>query len=94
MKRLLWIGALIAMTTTSLAGETRNVAIVIWNGAEILDWGGPAEARPELAPGQNRRKNGLIWTRWRNRPCPERIEVRWHDTFKTNHDACNTGALT
>ena len=43
MKRLLWIGALIAMTTTSLAGETRNVAIVIWNGAEILDWGGPAE---------------------------------------------------
>jgi len=22
---------------------TRNVAIVLWNGAEILDWGGPAE---------------------------------------------------
>jgi transcriptional regulator GlxA family with amidase domain len=22
---------------------TRNVAIVIWNGAEILDWGGPSE---------------------------------------------------
>ena len=26
-----------------MASPTRNVAIVIWNGAEVLDWAGPAE---------------------------------------------------
>lgn len=29
--------------TTSARPHTRNVAIAIWNGAEILDWAGPAE---------------------------------------------------
>lgn len=41
--------ALGMVSTSVLAGEdarsdyTRNVAIVIWEGAEILDWGGPSE---------------------------------------------------
>ncbi|MBZ0112633.1 MAG: DJ-1/PfpI family protein [Thermoanaerobaculia bacterium] len=35
-----------AVATVSLAAPedyTRNVAIVVWNGAEVLDWAGPAE---------------------------------------------------
>ncbi len=37
------IVAVILGAMTSSRAETRNVAIVIWNGAEVLDWTGPAE---------------------------------------------------
>ena len=38
----------LSFASTVIAGDkasqyTRNVAIVIWDGAEILDWGGPSE---------------------------------------------------
>ena len=32
-----------ALATAERKGYTRNVAIMIWNGAEVLDWGGPSE---------------------------------------------------
>ena len=42
-----WMPGLAAMILTAgtahADGATRNVAIVIWDGAEILDWGGPSE---------------------------------------------------
>jgi transcriptional regulator GlxA family with amidase domain len=33
----------IALTTTAIAQEKRNVAILVWPGAELLDFTGPAE---------------------------------------------------
>lgn len=46
LKILLPVLALAAGADTSWANNdsyTRNVAIVIWNGAEVLDWTGPSE---------------------------------------------------
>lgn len=36
-------GVTVARASEEPRPYTRNVAIVIWNGAEILDWGGPSE---------------------------------------------------
>lgn len=33
-----------ALAAAERAGYTRNVAIVIWDGAEVLDWGGPSDS--------------------------------------------------
>jgi len=43
MASVLLLLAAQGMTQTGNDTETRNVAIVIWDGAEVLDWAGPAE---------------------------------------------------
>jgi len=63
--RIVAATALVAALLTGVAfageGYTRNVAIVIWNGAEILDWGGPSEVFESAArigaQGQDRAFN-------------------------------------
>jgi transcriptional regulator GlxA family with amidase domain len=42
MRRIRWI-LLLLVTTALSAAERRNVAILVWPGAELLDFAGPAE---------------------------------------------------
>ncbi|MFA6957601.1 MAG: DJ-1/PfpI family protein [Thermoanaerobaculia bacterium] len=55
MKRIMAIALLLFAAESALAAEryTRNVAIVLYNGVEVLDWAGPAEvfaAASHIAP--------------------------------------------
>ena len=44
LSRILTVVAVVSMLAVPLRADyTRNVAIVVWDGAEILDWGGPSE---------------------------------------------------